>query len=162
MDYLDGGRVVAVNGLRWKVDENGYATEMAPIGSSGGLGFIGGGALKVLESAQQGLKVTSLVKNAANARLPQFVSSTLDEAAALTMKQKEIHIFAGKLHPKPYLDQLANKMGGRQNLIRAALENANGRFPTSGVFELPVNIGGTNLTIRGFINNGKLVLNTMF
>ncbi len=94
--------------------------------------------------------------------LSQFASSTLDAAAELTMKQKGTHIFAGKLHPKPYLDQLANQLGGRQNLVRAALENANGRFPSSGVFELPVNVAGTNLTIRGFINDGKPILNTIF
>ena len=94
--------------------------------------------------------------------LSQFTKSTLDDAAALTMKQKGTHIFAGKLHPKPYLNELATQMGGRQNVIRSALQNANGRFPSSGIFELPVNVGGSNLTIRGFINNGKPIINTMF
>ena len=72
------------------------------------------------------------------------------------------HIFHGKLHPKPYLKDLATQLGGESNVIRAALENANGRFPTSGIFELPVNIGTSNLTIRGFVNNGKPIINTMF
>ena len=94
--------------------------------------------------------------------LLEFTSSTLDDATALTLKQKGIHIFANKLHPKPYLNELAIKMGGRQNLIRSALQSANGRFPASGIFELPVHVGGRNLTIRGFINNGKPIINTMF
>ncbi|MFP4545207.1 MAG: hypothetical protein ACLFQU_13330, partial [Candidatus Kapaibacterium sp.] len=94
--------------------------------------------------------------------LTQFSKSTIDEAVSITMKQKGTHIFAGKLHPKPYINDLATQLGGRENVIRAALQNANGRFPASGVFELPVNVGGTNLTIRGFINNGKPIINTMF
>ena len=94
--------------------------------------------------------------------LPQFSKSTIDDAVSITINQKGKHIFAGKLHPKPYLNELATQMGGKKNVIRAALQNANGRFPASGIFELYVNVGGKNLTIRGFINNGKPIINTMY
>ena len=95
-------------------------------------------------------------------KLSQFTASTLENAAALTIKQKGTHIFANKLHPKPYLDQLAQQMGGRQNLVKSALEAGNGKFPSSGIFEFPINVGGQGLTIRGFVNNGLPIINTIF
>lgn len=92
----------------------------------------------------------------------QFSSSTIDDSVALTMKQKGTHIFANKLHPKPYLNQLSEQMGGQENVIRAALQDANGRFPISGVInDLPVNVGGMQLYIKGYINNGKPIINSL-
>jgi hypothetical protein len=96
--------------------------------------------------------------------LPQFASSTIDEAATLTMKQKELHIFSNRLHSKPWLKQLSQDMGGNENVIKAALENANGRIlPNAyGIFNTSVNVGGIEFTIRGKIVNGIPIINSIF
>lgn len=94
--------------------------------------------------------------------LPQFSSSTIDDAVALTLHQKRTHIFANKLHKKPYLNSLSQQMGGQENVIRAALQNANGRFPASGLInDLPVNVGGMQLYIKGYIVDGKPIINSL-
>ena len=127
---------------------------------------IGTGVISTVDDVGEGAIATAqpgvVTAEGGTKLLSQFTSSTLDDAATLTMKQKGKHLFEGKLHPKPYLDQLANQMGGRQHLVRAILEKVNGRLPTSGKFELLVNVGGTNLTVRGFVNNGLPIINTMF
>jgi RHS repeat-associated protein len=115
----------------------------------------------VVKAVKPLFKVHKTAAAAANTGV-KVSSSTLDDAASMTMKQKGTHIFDGKLHPKPYLKDLAQQVGGEENLVRAALEKANGRFPASGIFELPVNVGGIDLTIRGFMNNGKPIINTIF
>lgn len=96
--------------------------------------------------------------------LTQFTSSTIDDAVSLTMRQKELHIFTNKLHPKPWLNQLSTQMGGNQNVIKSALQNANGRIlpNAQGVFNTPVNVGGVNFTIRGYINQGTPIINSIF
>jgi hypothetical protein len=109
---------------------------------------------KAGDIAKSGLNETKL--------LSQFTSTTLDDAASLTLRQKGSHIFEGTLHPKPYLDEIANTMGGRRNLLTSALKQGNGRFPTLGKFELPFSVGGRSLIMRGFVNNGKPMINTMF
>ena len=96
--------------------------------------------------------------------LTQFSKSTIDDAVSLTMKQKGLHIFANRLHPKPWLNDLVARMGGEKNVINAALQNANGRIVpnASGVFNMPVSVGGVNFTIRGFVNQGKPIINSIF
>lgn len=96
--------------------------------------------------------------------LTQFSKSTIDDAVSLTMKQKGTHIFANKLHPKPWLNDLATQMGGQRNVINAALQNANGRIVPNakGVFNTPVSVGGVNFTIRGFVNQGRPIINSIF
>jgi len=94
--------------------------------------------------------------------LPQFSSSTLDNATQFILTKKGRHIFNGKLHPKPYLNTIAEQMGGKQNMIRSTLDQMNGKFPSAGKFELPINLGGRNLQVRGFVNRGRPIINTMF
>lgn len=96
--------------------------------------------------------------------LTQFSKSTIDDAVSLTMRQKGTHIFANRLHPKPWLNDLATQMGGQRNVINAALQNANGRIipNASGVFNTPVTVGGVNFTIRGFVNQGTPIINSIF
>jgi RHS repeat-associated protein len=115
------------------------------------LWFAGGGGS--VKAAERSIKL-----------LPQFSSSTIDDAVLLTMKQKELHIFANKLHPKPWLNELSQQMGGNQNIIKSALQNANGRIlpDAQGVFNTPVNIGPVNFTIRGYINQGTPIINSIF
>lgn len=60
------------------------------------------------------------------------------------------------------LDPLVTKPGGQENTIRAALNVANGKFPASGVFNIPVNVGGQIVFIRGSVVNGVPKLGTMF
>lgn len=80
------------------------------------------------------------------------------------MKLKEPHLFANKIHPKPWLNHLSTQMGGNQNVIKSALQNANGRIlpNAQGVFNTPVNVGGYNVMIRGSVVNGVPKIGTMF
>lgn len=96
--------------------------------------------------------------------LAQFSKKTIDEAALLISKQKELHIFCNKLHPKPWLNQLAKQMGGNENVIRAALENANGKIITNayGIFNTEVTVDGVKFIIRGYMNNDIPIINSMF
>ena len=94
--------------------------------------------------------------------LSQFSSGTLDDATQFILSKKVKHIFEGRLHPKPYLTTIADQMGGRQNMIRSALDQMNGQFPSAGKFELPITLGGHNLQVRGFVNRGRPIINTMF
>jgi hypothetical protein len=109
-------------------------------------------------------KVTRVAAKSSTKLLPQFAKSTIDDAVSLTMKQKSTHIFANRLHPKPWLNDLATQMGGQRNVINAALQNANGRIipNASGVFNTPVSVGGVNFTIRGFVNQGTPIINSIF
>ena len=67
----------------------------------------------------------------------QFSESSIDKGVRLTMSQKELHIFANKLHSKPWLNDLSTKMGGNQNVIESILRNVSGKTQpnTSGVFK---------------------------
>ena len=96
--------------------------------------------------------------------VPQFSNKTIDDAIRLTMRQKELHIFQNRIHPKSWLNNLSSKMGGNENVIRQALQNANGRiFPNAqGIFNTSVNVGGINFIIRGYINNGVPIINSVF
>ena len=130
--------------------------------------MMGGGSailktgIKIVVKSTAKATAKTVAKQASTKLLTQFSQSTLDDAAARTLRLKGPHMFDGKLHPKPYLDQIANRLGGRQNLIRSALEQANGKFPTSGRFELPFSAGGRNLIMRGFVNKGNPIINTIF
>lgn len=69
------------------------------------------------------------------------------------------HIFAAKHN----LGSLVNRLGGQENTIRAVLNAANGKLPVSGIFNnIPVNVGGQTLFIRGSVVNGVPRIGTMF
>lgn len=119
-------------------------------------------AVGVVMLAEVTITKKAKLPNVSAKMISQFGSKTLDAGVSLTLKQKEAHIFEGTLHPKPYLDQISNIMGGRRNLIRSALEQGNGSFPSAGKFELPFKAGGRDLIMRGFVNKGTPIINTMF
>jgi RHS repeat-associated protein len=135
------------------------ASTAATLASVGGQGSGGGGG----SSGGSGGGGSGNIPKPNVTGSESFANQALDDATNLTMKQKSSHIFEGTLHPKPYLDQMANQVGGRANLVRTALGNANGSFPASGYFQIPTNVNGVGLTIRGFVNgNGIPIVNTMF
>ncbi len=103
----------------------------------------------------------TLSSNAGKVATSQFSKSTIDDAVGLVMKDpnKVAHLFA----PKHNLGGLVSKFGGEENTIRAVLNAADGKLPSSGVFnDIPVNIGGQNVLIRGNVINGTPRLGTMF
>jgi hypothetical protein len=55
-------------------------------------------------------------------------------------------------------------MGGNQNVIRGAFEYANGIIipNAQGVFNTHVNVGGVDFIIRGYVNQGVPIINTIF
>ena len=96
--------------------------------------------------------------------ISQFSESSIDKGVRLTMSQKELHIFANKLHPKPWLNDLSTKMGGNQNVIESILRNVSGKIQpnTSGVFQVSTTIDGIQIYIRGYINQGVPIINTVY
>ena len=93
--------------------------------------------------------------------LNQFSTSTIDDAVGLVMKNSNDvkHIFAAKHNLGP----LVNKLGGQENTIRSVLNAANGKLPASGVFNnIPVNVGGQTIFLRGNVINGVPRIGTMF
>ena len=96
--------------------------------------------------------------------ISQFSESSIDKGVRLTMSQKELHIFANKLHPKPWLNDLSTKMGGNQNVIESILRNVSGKIQpnTSGVFQVSTTIDGIQIYVRGYINQGVPIINTVY
>ena len=96
--------------------------------------------------------------------ISQFSESSIDKGVRLTMSQKELHIFANKLHPKPWLNDLSTKMGGNQNVIESILRNVGGKIQpnTSGVFQVSTTIDGIQIYVRGYINQGVPIINTVY
>jgi len=96
--------------------------------------------------------------------ISQFSESSIDKGVRLTMSQKELHIFANKLHPKPWLNDLSTKMGGNQNVIESILRNVSGKIQpnTSEVFQVSTTIDGIQIYVRGYINQGVPIINTVY
>ena len=96
--------------------------------------------------------------------ISQFSENSIDKGVRLTMSQKELHIFANKLHPKPWLNDLSTKMGGNQNVIESILRNVGGKIQpnTSGVFQVSTTIDGIQIYVRGYINQGVPIINTVY
>ncbi|MBD2676054.1 hypothetical protein H6G47_19810, partial [Aphanizomenon flos-aquae FACHB-1416] len=58
---------------------------------------------------------------------------------------------------------LVSKLGGKEKTIRAVLNAANGKLPISGIFkDIPVNVAGVTVLIRGNVIDGVPRLGTMF
>ena len=125
-------------------------TSYVPLAVRGGVGAI---------QLAKGVQVATAAKGSTKL-LSQFTKSTIDDATAYAMRtQNNIdHIFAAKHKLGP----LVNKLGGQRNTINAALNAGNGRFPTSGVFRMQVNVGGQNVRIKGAVHNGMPKLGTMW
>ena len=96
--------------------------------------------------------------------ISQFSDNSIDKGVRLTMSQKELHIFANKLHPKPWLNDLSTKMGGNKNVIESILRNVSGKIQpnTSGVFQVSTTIDGIQIYVRGYINQGVPIINTVY
>lgn len=92
--------------------------------------------------------------------ISQFSTRTIDDAVSWASRPEKLtHLF----DPKHNLGPLVNQLGGQQNTLRAVLNAANGRLPASGVFNnIPVNVGGQTIFIRGSVHNGIPKLGTMF
>jgi len=91
----------------------------------------------------------------------QFSSSIIDDAVSLVMKdaRKLEHLFPAKHNLGP----LVNKLGGQENTVRAVLNAAKGKLPASGLFkDIPVNVSGSTVFIRGNVINGVPRIGTMF
>lgn len=109
---------------------------------NGGIGVVGG-------AAKGSTKLIS-----------HFSTRSIDDAVAYEMKNKVTHVFGKAAHN---LDPLVTKLGGQENTVRAVLNAANGKLPSSGVFNnIPVNVGGSTVFIRGNVINGVPRLGTMF
>jgi len=56
-----------------------------------------------------------------------------------------------------------NKLGGEENTVRAVLNAANGKLPSSGVFkDVVVKVAGQNVFVRGNVIDGIPRIGTMF
>lgn len=57
---------------------------------------------------------------------------------------------------------MAQQAGGEDKFIENILQVINGQLPASGRFEVQTVINGTNLTVRGFVQNGIPIINSVF
>ena len=94
--------------------------------------------------------------------LPQFSATTLKKGVETTLKQKGNHIFRNNIHPKPHINRLAQQLGGEGNFIGRVLQNINGQLPASGKFTVNTVVNGVNLEVRGFVQNGVPIINSVF
>lgn len=71
------------------------------------------------------------------------------------------HIFNQARHN---LASLVTRLGGQENTVRSVLNTLNsaGNLPVSGLFERTISIGGTNVTVRGIVQEGFPKIATMF
>lgn len=93
--------------------------------------------------------------------LTQFSTRTIDYAVSIVMKDpnKINHLFASKHN----LSGLIKKFGGKENTLRNILEAANGKLPANGIFnDIPINIGGKTVFLRGNVINGVPRIGTMY
>ena len=93
--------------------------------------------------------------------LPQFSNSTIERAVQKMMRNKnkiDRHIFV----PKHKLENVVNTLGGKENTIRQALIELNGKLPVSGKFEATIELGGSQVTVRGYVVDGLPDIGTMF
>lgn len=115
----------------------------------------------LLDYGNWGIGVGVVAAKTGTKLLPQFASSTIDDAVKLVANDanKLNHLFPAKHN----FGSLINKLGGQENTVRAVLNAANGKLPTSGVFNnISVNVGGSTVLIRGNVINGVPRLGTMF
>lgn len=64
--------------------------------------------------------------------------------------------------PKHNLDPLVRQFGSREAVVDQMLRGVSGRTPASGVFEIPVSIGGQTVVVRGAVVDGVVKLGTAF
>jgi hypothetical protein len=142
------GGITKIGALSYSAPEFTVGITKVPLAEAGkagarqALGFID-------DAAKGGTKLIS-----------QFSTRTIDDAVSYAMKNKVTHVFGKAAHN---LDPLVTKLGGQENTFRAVLNAANGKLPSSGVFNnISVNVGGYNVMIRGSVVNGVPKIGTMF
>lgn len=75
-----------------------------------------------------------------------------------TRAEKLDHIFV----PRHNLDPLVRQFGSREAVVEQMLRGVGGRTPASGVFEIPVSIGGQTVVVWGAVVDGVVKLGTAF
>ena len=106
-----------------------------------------------------GIKAGGIIST--SKRLSQFSNSTIEQAVQKMMRNKnkiDRHIFV----PKHKLENVVNTLGGKENTIRQALIKLNGKLPVSGKFEVTIELGGSQVTVRGYVVDGLPDIGTMF
>jgi hypothetical protein len=104
---------------------------------------------------------SSLISVPDTKAITQFSGATIDDAVNLVVSDanKINHLFPAKHN----LDGLVNQFGGQKNLIIEVLNTSNGKFPANGIFkDIPVNIGGKTIFIRGNVTNNVPRIGTMY
>ncbi|MFV0318272.1 MAG: hypothetical protein ACK5O2_15090, partial [Microthrixaceae bacterium] len=90
---------------------------------------------------------------------PRAVGGVADDALQYATRAEKLdHIFV----PKHNLDPLVRQFGSREAVVEQMLRGVSGRTPTSGVFEIPVSIGGQTVVVRGAVVDGVVKLGTAF
>lgn len=82
---------------------------------------------------------------------------TMELADNITPRKLD-HIFV----PKHNLDPLVKSLGSREAVVREMIAGVRGSVPASGVFEIPIQLGGQTVVVRGAIVNGAIRLGTAF
>ena len=75
-----------------------------------------------------------------------------------TRPERMDHVFA----EKHKLDGVVQRSGGREEAIKAMLNELNGNVPAQGTFEKVIRVSGEDVTVRGFVDNGVIKIGTAF
>ena len=89
---------------------------------------------------------------------PQTVSPLRSELEYNTRPERLDHTFADK-HK---LDEVVAQVGSREKAVELMLDGLRGRVPEHGAFEEVITVGGEQVTIRGFVDNGVIKIGTAF
>ncbi len=94
--------------------------------------------------------------------LSQFSQGIIRRAANKILLKKGNHIFHNKLRPKPYLHGIVHRLGGRRSFLIRIIGKLNGKVPTGGFFEQTITLCNQRLTVRGFVQKGIPMIDTIF
>jgi hypothetical protein len=83
----------------------------------------------------------------------------IDDFAANITPQVLDHVFIPKRHN---LGALVTKFGSEEAVIGKMLNGVRSSVPISGLFEIPVQIGGQIVVVRGSVVNGIIRISTAF
>ncbi len=75
-----------------------------------------------------------------------------------TRSERLDHTFADK-HK---LDDVVKQAGSREKAVEQMLDALRGRVPQNGTFEEVITVGGEQVTVRGFVDNGVIKIGTAF
>jgi RHS repeat-associated protein len=140
-------------------DCSSHAENLASDSALFWLPFAPAGLTRGAKAVDKAIDAARATKAAAG--FARFSRGEIDTAVSLVMSDgnKIRHIFTEKHN----MEAAVKLFGTQEGVVRAALNAANGKLPTSGVFQdLMVNVGGFQMSISGNVVDGIPRIGTMW